>query len=34
LPTTGSSATSYALDGLTLLGAGTLLLRYRRRLVA
>jgi LPXTG-motif cell wall-anchored protein len=34
LPTTGSSAETMALDGLTLLGAGVLALRYRRRLLA
>lgn len=34
LPETGNSAVAAALDGLTLLGAGTLMLRYRRRLLA
>lgn len=34
LPTTGVSAESIAFDGLTLLGAGLLALRYRRRLLA
>ena len=34
LPTTGTSAETIALDGLTLVGAGLLALRYRRRLLA
>ena len=34
LPTTGASATTIALDAVTLLGGGLMLLRYRRRLVA
>ena len=34
LPKTGSPIATIALDGITLLGAGSLLLRYRRRLIA
>jgi LPXTG-motif cell wall-anchored protein len=34
LPRTGAPVTSFALDGLTLVGGGLLLLRYRRRMVA
>jgi LPXTG-motif cell wall-anchored protein len=34
LPTTGTTATTMALDAVTLLGGGLVLLRYRRRIVA